>query len=174
MNSNYFNIGKIVATFGLQGEVVLVHKTGNPEVLQDTRTLFVETRKNSFLPYFLESARKKNKEELFLKLEGVDTKEAAGKLISKGIYLDEAHFREQVKPESLLFYLGFAVEDSLAGILGQVAEVIEMPSQLLVKVYQNGHELLIPLNEGTLTRIDRQAAVIYVTLPDGLLDIYQS
>lgn len=172
--SSYFNIGKIVATFGLQGEVILLHKTGNANPLQGIRTLFIEMQKNSFLPYFLESVRGKSGEELYVKFEGVHTKEAAGKLLTKGVYLEEKHFREQVQPDSPLYYLGFTVEDRKEGVLGTVAEVVEMPSQLLVKVYQGGRELLIPLNESTLARIDKKASLISVRLPEGLLDIYRS
>lgn len=170
----YFNIGKIVATFGLLGEVVLLHKTGKTEPLNDIKTIFIEERKNSFLPYFIGSVRPKKAQELYLKLEDVDSKEAAGKLLQKQVYLEEKHFRQMVGDDSILYYLGFSVNDKQAGDLGPVAEVIEMPSQLLLKVYQDEHELLIPLNEQTLQRIDKETKTIYVHLPDGLLDIYRA
>lgn len=172
--SNYFNIGKIVATFGLQGEVILLHKTGTADALTGIKVLFIEEKKNSFLPWFIESVKVKNTEDLYLKLEGVDTREAARELIGKQVYLDEKNFAEKVNPDSVLYLLGFTVEDSQAGPLGAVAEVVEMPNGLLLKIYQNDHELLIPLNESTLQRMDRKSRTIYVRLPDGLLDIYRS
>jgi 16S rRNA processing protein RimM len=33
-------------------------------------------------------------------------------------------------------------------------------------------EVLIPLNEKTLKKIDRKKKQVYVTLPEGLLEIY--
>lgn len=172
--SEHFNIGKIVAVFGLQGEVILVHKAGRKNALQGIPVIFIEERKNSLLPYFIESVRPKNEKELYLKLEDIHSKESAAGLLQKRVYLEEKHFRQAVNEESILFYLGFMVEDAHAGLLGNVAEVVEMPSQLLLKIYQDENELLIPLNENTLQNIDRKKKVIYVSLPDGLLDIYRS
>lgn len=171
---NYFNIGKIAATFGLQGELILVHKIGRVEALDKVKALFIEEKKNSFLPYFIESVRAKNREELYIKLEGISTKESASKLLTKQVYLDENRFREQVREGSLIYYLGFEVEDSHAGKLGSIAEIVEMPNQVLLKIYEGEHELLIPLNENTLRRIDRKTATLYVNLPEGLLDVYRS
>jgi 16S rRNA processing protein RimM len=170
--ADYFNIGRIAATFGLQGELILVHKIGRTDALKNIPVLFIEERKNSFLPYFIDAVRSKSADELYVKLEGITTKEAAGKLLTKQVYLEEKQFRKQVKAGSSIYYLGFAVEDSHAGLLGNVAEVIETPAQLVLKIYKDGHELLIPLNENTLQRVDLQSHIIYVSLPDGLLDIY--
>jgi 16S rRNA processing protein RimM len=172
--ANYFNIGKIVAVHGLEGEMILLHKMGDCRPLKDAGVLFIEEKKNSFLPWFIEKVRTKSSEELFVKLEGIATREAAARLISRQVYLDEQNFRAQVKDDSVLYYLGFSVEDRQAGMLGTVAEVVELPGQLLIKVYQDEHELLIPLNESTLVTIDTKKRTVYVDLPEGLLDIYRS
>lgn len=171
---SYFNIGKIVATYGLQGELVLLHKTGNPFSLDNFKTIFIEKATNSFLPYFVSSVRPKRDGELYIKLEDIYSKEAAGRLLQKQVYVEEKYFRQIIKEDSILYYLDFLVQDHTAGILGKVAEVVEMPSQLLLKIYQNDHELLIPLNDQTLESIDKKKRILYVNLPDGLLDIYHA
>lgn len=171
--SAYYNIGKIAAAFGLAGEVILVHKTGEKEPLRGIPAVFVERPKGSFLPYFVESVRTKVSGELYVKLEGVSTRQEATALVGREVYLEEAQFRQAVSQDAVLYYLNFMVRDREAGELGAVAEVIELPSQCLLKVYQGTRELLIPLNDSTLERIDREASVIYVRLPEGLLDIYR-
>jgi 16S rRNA processing protein RimM len=50
--------------------------------------------------------------------------------------------------------------------------VIEQPVQILLRIEMEGKEVLVPLNESTLDKIDHKQEKIYVTLPDGLLDIY--
>ncbi|TAN15209.1 MAG: 16S rRNA processing protein RimM [Chitinophagaceae bacterium] len=171
--AEYYNTGKIVATYGLHGEMILWHKTGKADAFKEVPAIFIEDKKDSFIPYFIESTRIRNEEEVYLKLEGIMTKEKAAKLLQKQVYLDEDHFRKIVSPGSALFYLGFKVQDKTAGTLGLVAEVVELPAQLLLKIYQNNKELLIPLNPNTLHRIDKINKVIHVILPDGLLDIYK-
>ena len=169
----YFNTGKIVATYGLHGEIILFHKTGKADAFKEIQTVFIEEKQNSFIPYFIMSARIRNNEEVYLKLEGIDTKELAAKLLQKRVYLDEDHFRKIISPESALFYLGFTVQDKTAGIIGKVAEVVELPSQLLLKIYQHDQELLVPLNGNILQLVDNANQVIHVILPEGLLDVFK-
>ncbi|HXB92507.1 MAG TPA: hypothetical protein VNU72_09470, partial [Puia sp.] len=69
MSQNYRNIGKLVAVFGLQGELVLVHRLGRKTSLKGLKTLFIEERKDEMLPWFVESTRIKGEEEIFVKLE---------------------------------------------------------------------------------------------------------
>ncbi|GAA4313635.1 ribosome maturation factor RimM [Compostibacter hankyongensis] len=168
----YFNIGKIVATHGLKGELVLQHRLPEATGLSQDDVLFLETKKDSFLPYFITALRPGQRETVYLQLEGITTRESARTLLQKQAYLEEARFRQLAGSGSWLSLLGFMLEDSVAGELGTVAEIVELPGQWLAKVYRQERELLIPLNESTLQQIDHAGQRIRVTLPEGLLDIY--
>ena len=50
--------------------------------------------------------------------------------------------------------------------------MIEQPHQVLCKIFIEGKEALIPLNESTLQKVDKKKKQLYVDLPDGLLEIY--
>lgn len=170
--NNYFSIGKLVATFGLQGELILRHSLGKKSALKGVEALFLEERKNSFIPYFLEKASAKDHEHAYLKLEGIDTKETAQKLVQLQVYLEEADFKQQAASSAPLSLLGFTVHDEQQGELGIIEEVIEMPMQVLAKVTIRGKEALLPLNEQSLIKVDKKKQVVYLQLPEGLLDIY--
>ena len=79
----YFKIGKFVAVHGLKGELLLKHALGKKTSLKGLQAIFIEEKKDSFLPWFIESAKIKNEEEIYMKLEGINTREAATKLITK-------------------------------------------------------------------------------------------
>ena len=49
----HIKIGKIVATFGVAGQVILVHNLGKKSLFKNVEALFIEESKNSFLPYFV-------------------------------------------------------------------------------------------------------------------------
>jgi 16S rRNA processing protein RimM len=51
-------------------------------------------------------------------------------------------------------------------------EVIEQPHQMLCRIEINGKEVLIPLNESTIEKIDGKKKQVKVKLPEGLLEIY--
>ena len=92
MNTNYRNIGKIVAVFGLQGEVVLQHRLGKKTSLKGLKAIFLEEGSDEMLPWFIEGVRVKSDTEVLVKLEGLDTKEAARKVVQKEVWLPEADF----------------------------------------------------------------------------------
>lgn len=170
--NEYINIGKIVASFGLKGEVILKHALGKKTMLKDIEAIFVEMNKGSYLPYFVESSKAKDHEETYVKLEMVDTKESANRLTTKNVWLLEDDFRKlagKSAPISLLGYRLISEEENL----GPIEEVIEQPHQVLLRISLDGKEALIPLHAETLNRIDHKKKEVHVILPDGLLDIYR-
>ena len=170
--NNYFKIGKLVATFGLQGELVLQHSLGKKTSLKGLQAIFIEEKKDSFIPYFIESTRIKNDKETFVKLEGLDTKETANKLTQKEIWLLEDDFKKFAHKSAPISLLGFILINEEEE-LGEVLEVIEQPHQVLCKILLNGKEALIPIHEEFLEQIDKKNRKVFVTLPDGLLEIYR-
>src|SRR3954471_11754046 len=129
----YYHIGKIVATHGLTGEVVLQHALGKKTDLKGLQTIFIEDRKDSFLPYFIEKAAIKNAEELYIKLEGFNTKESARRLSQKEVWLLKADFDKYAGKSSPISLLGYTMINQGSEI-GEVIEVIEQPLQVLCKI----------------------------------------
>jgi 16S rRNA processing protein RimM len=172
MMTNYCNIGKWVVTFGVKGELVLHHHLGKKTSLKGLDVLFIEVKKDEMLPYFIQFTKIKNEEELYIKLEGVDTKEAAQKLIRKEVWLTEEAFHKYSSKTTPRSFLGYTLVNEGA-VLGEVLEIIEHPHQVLCRIDLNGKEALIPLHEASLERVDKKKKEIHVTLPDGLLDIYR-
>ncbi|MEJ7586889.1 MAG: ribosome maturation factor RimM [Ferruginibacter sp.] len=170
--NQYFKIGKFAASFGLKGELVLKHSLGKKTALKGLETIFLEERKDNFMPYFIVSAAIKNEAEVFIKVEGIDSKETARKLTPKEVWITEADFKKFAAKAAPISMLGFNLiheeED-----LGEIIEVIEQPHQLLCAILLDGKQALIPIHGESLEKIDQQNRKVYVTLPDGLLDIYR-
>jgi 16S rRNA processing protein RimM len=168
----YIHVGKLVASFGVKGELILKHALGKKTLLKGIEALFVEEMKGSYLPYFIESSKTKNEEETYVKLEGIETRESAARLVSKNAWLLEADFRKLAGKSSAISLLAYHVISDEED-LGPVEEVIEQPHQVLLRIDLAGKEALIPLHEASLQKIDHKTRRIYVELPDGLLDIYR-
>lgn len=169
--SNHIYIGKIVATHGLKGELVLKHVLGKKTDFIHAEAIFIEEARNTYLPFFHEKSIKKNETETIIKLESIDTKEAATKLIRKNVWLTKNDFEKLVSKKAIINIIGFAVIDN-NDQLGKIEAVIEQRHQILIRISINQKEVLIPLHEQTLKKIDRKKKEVHVTLPDGLLDIY--
>ena len=169
---NYFKAGKLVAVHGLKGEFILKHELGKKTSLKDLKTIFIEDRKDSFLPWFIETAKARSATEIVLKLETINTREAAAKLSQKEVWLTEEDFKKSSAKSAPANLLGYTIIDSKKK-LSEILEVIEQPHQLLCRIELNKKEVLIPINENFLKMIDHKKKEVIVELPEGLLDIYQ-
>ena len=170
---NYFKIGKLVATYGLKGDIILQHSLGKKTSLKGLETLFIEEKKESFIPYFIESAKIKSDTETYVKFEGISSKEGAHKLVQKEIWLLENDFKKFADKSAPISLLGFTMINEEEEDLGEILEIIEQPHQVLCKILLNNKEALIPIHEEFLDKIDKKSRKVFVTLPDGLLEIYR-
>src|SRR6185436_179115 len=132
----YFKIGKLAASTGLKGDLVLQHSLGKKTSLKGLETIFIEEREDSFIPYFIQSAKIRNEQETVIKLEGIDVMEQARKLTPKEVWLVEDDFKKFAAKSSPISLLGFTMINE--GIeLGEIVEVIEQPHQLLCTLIIN-------------------------------------
>lgn len=167
----YYKAGKLVAVYGLKGELLLKHELGKKSSLKNVKTVFIEDKKDSFLPWFVESAKIKTDNETYIKLEGIDTREAAAKISQKEIWLTEEDFKRLSAKSTPANLLGYTIVNNKER-LSEILEVIEQPHQLLCRIELNSKEVLIPINESFLKKIDHRKKEVVVELPQGLLDIY--
>jgi 16S rRNA processing protein RimM len=169
---SYIKLGKLVAAHGLSGELLLQHELGKKTDLKKLPAVFIELKKDSFVPYFIQKAKGTTDKELLLLLEEIDTREKAQRLVGKNCWLPEEQFKQYAHREAPAGLLGYQLAEEGQSPLGTIEEIIEQPQQLLCRLHIEGKEVLIPLNEDTLVAIDHTAQTVTVRLPEGLLDIY--
>ena len=171
--SGYLKIGKFVSAFGVKGELILQHNFGKKTALKGLKALFVEDRKGSFLPWFIESAQARSADEIVLRIEGISNREAALALAQKEVWLPEDMAQPFIAKSAPISLLGYIIIDDNKP-LGPILELIEQPHQLLCRLELEGKEVLIPLHENSLEKIDHRKKEVRVILPEGLLDLYLS
>lgn len=167
----YYEVGKIVSTFGLKGEIIFQHSLKRNTDLKGLACIFIEEKRETFLPYFVEFSSKKDEQTVLLKLEGINNKEEATFLIQKKIWFREQDFKKYLAKNALISLLNFAIifkNDKL----GKIIEIIDTPMQKLAKIVIDNKEVFIPLNEQTIIKIDNKHKELYLNIPEGLLDVY--
>ena len=96
----------------LQGDLVLKHHLGKKTALKGLETLFIEDKKDEFLPYFVELSKLNLKMKCTMKIDGIKTKEAAQKLVQKQVWLVEEEFHKYAGKSAPISLLGFhMIED---------------------------------------------------------------
>jgi len=164
-------IGKIVATNGLQGALVMTHVAGNSKWLKKDDPLFLEMNKDSYIPFFVTACKPNNSEEYVVQLDEVNVVEEARKLISKHVYVQEDAVAQYIE-DSPLLWIGFKIADKEKGEIGVVDDVVQTGAQWLAVLHINGNEVLLPLVKQTIVQVNLKTKKIHMNLPEGLIEIY--
>ena len=164
-------IGKIVATHGLNGSLILTHIVGNSKWMKKDQVLMVEMQKGSFIPYFVAQCKAANDEEYIINIEDINKVESAKRLVTKHVYVEESVLSGYEK-QSPLLWIGFILIDKKDGEIGVIEDVLQTVNQWLAKLTYKEKEILVPLIEQTIDKLDIKTKTIHMTLPEGLLEVY--
>lgn len=123
-----------------------------------------------FVPFFLEEYRFRSDSTALVKLDGIDSAEAARRFTNVEVYFP-AKFVTEVTPGDLSwdFFVGFRMEDLQYGYLGTIVEVDTNTINTLFVVDKEGEELLVPAQEAFIVGVDQEHKQVTVDLPVGLL-----
>jgi 16S rRNA processing protein RimM len=169
--SQYISIGKIVAIHGLKGAVVLKHALGTKTNLQGVKAIFTQDANSNYMPWFIQHTQARTTTETLIKIEEIDTPEAAKQLNQKIIWLTQPDFQAQASTTAPIIYIGYTIYENQKP-LGIITEVYQQPHQTLCTIYINGKEVLIPLHQQSLINVNHTTKIIQVQLPQGLIELY--
>jgi len=164
-------IGKIVATHGINGALILTHVVGNSKWLKKEHILQVEMQKGSLIPYFISKFKENNNKEYLINIEDIDKIESAKKLVTKHVYVEESVLKG-FERQSPLLWIGFKAIDAKIGEIGIIEDLMQTGNQWLAKLTYKNTEVLIPLIDQTIEALDIKAKIINLLIPDGLLEVY--
>ncbi len=172
---DYYQLGSIVKPHGLRGMMVAFLDVDDLETYRKVKSvlLALPTAPDKLVPYPVERIQPQTEDRVLLKLKGIDTIEAAEPLRNAILYRALAELPELAEDQ---FYfhdvIGFTVVDEQLGELGVVEAFYEMTQQDLMAMRYKGVEVLIPVVDELISHADEDEKKLYVTLPDGLLDVY--
>jgi 16S rRNA processing protein RimM len=133
--------------------------------------VFVEI-KDQLIPWMIEGIHLENN-KVNLKLADLKDMEGAEKLVGHFIYLPDELLP---KLTGTKFYFhevtGFKVHDATHGDIGTIDRVIDLPNNPLFAITFNNKEILLPISDEIIRKIDRRKKVIEVIAPEGLIEIY--
>ncbi|WP_026754741.1 ribosome maturation factor RimM [Sediminibacter sp. Hel_I_10] len=167
-----FYLGKIVKKYSFKGELLAKLDTDEPELYEALDSIFVDLRGN-LVPFFLESSQLHKSELLRIKFEDVETEQDADALLKCGLYLP-IEFLPKLEDDKFYFHeiIGFKVEDKHFGHVGTIVSVNDSTAQSLFEIDRDGIEILIPMNDEFISKVDKKNKTIFVETPEGLIDLY--
>ena len=162
MERELIEIGRIVNTHGIKGELKLLPHDERPEDLRALRSLFVDGQEMKIL-----SARV-HKGALLVMLEGVGDMNAALEYKGRAAFADAD---DPGLPESFVFMdalFGCTVRTVDGTVLGTLEVVIDSHANQVYVVRGAGAERLIPAIPEFVVSVDAEAGEIVVRLIPGM------
>lgn len=167
-----FYLGKIVTKYSFKGELVLKLDTDEPELYQNMNAIFIEMG-NNLVPFFIERSLLQKGNQLRVKFEDVNTEADADALLKSEVYLP---LDLLPKLEGNKFYyhevIGFILEDIVYGKVGNIVGINDTTAQPLFEVKNGDIEILIPMIDDFIKKVDRKNKTIFIEAPKGLIEMY--
>ncbi len=169
-----FYLGRIVAKFSFKGEVLIKLDTDEPELYTEMESVFVEYNEN-LVPFFIERSYLHKSTLLRAKIEDIDTEQDAEDMIGAELYLPLEQL-PQLPDDKFYFHeiIGFDVIDQQYGNIGKIVSINDTTAQALFEIDKDGKQILIPMNDEFIEKVDKKSKEIKVITPEGLVDLYLS
>lgn len=170
--SNCQKVGFIHKPHGIHGELVIRFQEEYYETLEEYPTLFLEID-NLLVPYFIseDGLRFKSGESVITRLDWVDSDKKAKDLCGLSVYVNEEDVMEMEGEMTSHELVGFQLFDETLGPIGEIDDVHDYAGNLLLSVEYQGKEVLIPLNEDLIVRVDEELREIELRIPEGLFEL---
>ena len=164
----YFEIGQIVNTFGIKGQVKVTPFTDDMERFEELKTIYVEKKKQ--LQEFEIEQVKYQKNLVILKLKNIEDMNTAEKL--KGCYIKIQRKDARKLPEGTYFIadiIGSAVITDDGKTLGKVEDIYNTgSSDIYVVKDELGKQILLPAIKEVILSVDVEKQIVKVHLLEGL------
>ncbi|MBW2466198.1 MAG: 16S rRNA processing protein RimM [Deltaproteobacteria bacterium] len=165
-------IGEVVKPHGIRGEIKAFLFSEKPGNFKQYKKIFLQEKTGGrTAAYRVVNSREQGKLAI-LKLENVDTREAAEALQGMNISLNKADF-PALDPDEYYWHQlkGLAVKTETGRELGRVKRLFNAAAHDIMVVTGAGHEYMIPVNRDIIREIDEAGGTIIISAPPGLLEM---
>ena len=167
-----FFLGKIVKKYSFKGELLAKLDTDEPAIYENLDAIFIDLN-STLVPFFVEKSQLHKSNLLRLKFDDINNEEDAEALLKSDLYLP-LDLLPKLEGDKFYFHeiINFQLVDENFGHVGIVTGVNDSTAQALFEVDREGIEILIPINDDFIKKIDRVNKNITVNTPEGLIELY--
>ncbi|PKR80410.1 16S rRNA processing protein RimM [Brumimicrobium salinarum] len=171
-----FNLGYVAKLHSYKGEVSLFFDVTNPNDYSTLDAVYIDVD-GILTPFFIERITMKGKGFAKVKFEGVDTENDARQILKCDLFLP---LEILPKLSGKQFYdhevVGFTVVDEDYGEVGAIVQVLDYKVNPLLQIQNEklNKEVLLPLGNDLVQRVDRVQKELHVKANPGLIEMYLS
>lgn len=167
-----FYLGKIAKKFSYKGEVLAWLDTDEPGLYENLESVFVEINKH-LVPFFIVSSSLHKNDFLRVRFEDINSEDDADGIMGCALYLPLSQLPE-LDGNKFYFHeiIGFTAEDQRLGDIGKITGINDSSAQPLFEIKKGDIEILVPMIDNFIIKIDRENKKVILNTPEGLVDLY--
>jgi len=169
---DFYYLGNITKPFGSKGQVVAYLDVDEPLQYKKLESVYLDLD-GEWVPFFIEEIEFQSGSKVLFHFEGVNTSQDAAVYTGRKMYLPLTYL-PPLKGKKFYYHevKGFIVIDKVKGNIGTLVKVIDLPRQCLLQIAFGEKEILVPLLDEIILKVDRKKKELYICAPDGLIDFY--
>ena len=169
---DFFYLGKILKTHGNKGQVIVLLDVDDPEDYLALESVYLDLH-GERIPFFIGSLELKHNRKAVIQFQDFDSIEDAESLQGLEMYLPITKL-PALKGNRFYYHeiIGFAVVDQQHGDIGLVEDILELPHQSLFQIRHGSKEILVPIVDDIILKVDRKKKQLLISAPEGLIEIY--
>ncbi len=169
---DFYYLGKILKTHGNKGQVMVHLDVDDPETYQKLESVYLDLH-GERIPFFIAALELKHNRKAVVQFQDFNTLEDAESLQGLEMYLPITEL-PPLKGNRFYYHeiIGFQVVDQNHGNIGVIGDILELPHQSLFQVQHGEKEILIPIVDDIIQKVDRKKKVLMIEAPAGLIEIY--
>jgi 16S rRNA processing protein RimM len=163
-------LGKITKIHSYEGTVIIRLERYFSDIIPKIESVFIEIDGRP-VPFFILLAEQPDNLTLRLRFSGYESDVKIKEFVGCNVYFTDPDikFSKIEDPQYLIDYKVFSDDKVL---IGTISEIIPNPGQLLLSIKtSSGKEILLPLHEDLINKIDTKTRVIQMIIPEGIADI---
>ena len=167
-----YQLGYVIKPHGLNGELQILLDVDSPEEYSQLESVFVQ-QGQQLVPFFIESIAVRG-DKAIVAMEEIENIDDAKALKGSKLFLPLSALPEL--PDDEYYYhdlVGFVLQQSEGEKIGEIQAVLDAGAQDLLQVkHITGKEVLVPLTDELIVKVDKAGKMLVMNLPEGLIEVY--
>ena len=170
MYTDHVKIGTVVSKHGYKGDIKISVSSNNLDTFPDLKYLFIDLD-GCFIPFTIDNVSSFSKNVLIVKLKEIRSEDEVDEVIHKNIYADSTEMESNIG--SGFFYNDLINFDVITDYkkIGRIDNINSKLPQPVFEIIYDSRKVLIPIHEDLIKKIDKKNRIIYLDIPNGLLEI---